>query len=227
MEHHSDFGPQLPAVFEKYGKILRYKKGQSVYIQEYDADAFYMVKSGSLRSYAMGSDGREITLELLHPGKVFGTVSFFIGIKRIASVVALTDVEVLALNHETIRQCFGEHYDLAVEIIQVLGKTIQFLVSQGESLMIHSAEQRVAHALLQLAIDFKKRPEDTSYHIPYTHQQIAELAGMNRVTVTKELNRFAQCGWVQLGYGEIVVKEQEALRRCVNQECREESFGTL
>lgn len=218
MEYHPVVDSQLPGVFEKYGKILRYKRGQSIYIQAYEADAFYMVKSGSLRSYVVGNDGREITLELLYPGKVFGSVSFFIGINRIASVVALTDAEVLALNHETIQQCFGEHYELAVEIIQTLGKTIQFLVSQGESLVIRSAEQRVAHALLQLAVDFRKHSENLAYRIPYTHQQIAELAGMNRVTVTKELNRFVQRGWVQLGYGEILVKDQEALRICVNQD---------
>ena len=220
MEDHSAASSQLPGVFEKYGKILRYKKGQSIYIQEDDADAFYMVKSGTLRSYFMASDGREITQELLLPGKVCGSVSFFMDIQRIASVVALTDAEVLVLNHETIQQCFGEHYELAVEIIQTLGKTIRFLVSQGESLIIRSAERRIAHTLLQLAIDFRKHPKDSSYRIPYTHQQIAELAGMNRVTVTKELNRFAQRGWIQLGYGEILVKDQEALRECVDQNDR-------
>ena len=208
---------QLPLLFEQYGKVLRCKKGQSVYIQEYEAEAFYMVKRGTLRSFVMGADGREITLELLSPGKVFGTVSFFSGTNRIASVVALTDAEVLVLNHETMRQCFGQHYSLVVEVIQTLGITTQFLVSQVESLTIISAEGRIAHTLLQLALDFKKQPGAVSYRIPYTHQQIAELAGMSRVTTTKELNAFAERGWVRLGYREVTVLAEEALRRCVRQ----------
>lgn len=204
---------QLSLAFEEYGKVLLCRKGQSIYFQEDDADAFYMVKSGALRSYVMASDGREITLELLRPGKVFGSVSFFMGIRRIASVVALSDAEVVVLTQESIKQCFGEHYDLAVEIIQALGMTTRFLVSQVESLTIISADQRIAHTLLQLAPEFKKEPADTSYRIPYTHQQIAELAGMNRVTTTKELNRFAEKGWLQLGYREILVQDEAALHR--------------
>ena len=37
---------QLPLLFEQYGKILSCKKGQSIYIQDYEAEAFYMVKRG-------------------------------------------------------------------------------------------------------------------------------------------------------------------------------------
>lgn len=209
---------QLPLLFEEYGKILHCKKGQSIYIQEYEAEAFYMVKRGTLRSFVMGSDGREITLELLSPGKVFGTVSFFGGTSRIASVAALTDAEVLVLNHETLQQCFGEHYSLVVEVIQTLGITTQFLVSQVESLTIISAERRIAHTLLQLALDFKNASGAVACRIPYTHQQIAELAGMNRVTTTKELNEFAARGWVRLGYREVTVLDEDALRRCVRRE---------
>jgi len=204
---------QLSLAFEEYGKVLLCRKGQSIYFQEDDADAFYMVKSGMLRSFVMAADGREITLELLRPGKVFGSVSFFMDIRRIASVEALSDAEVVVLNKESIKQCFGEHYRLVVEIIQALGMTTRFLVSQVESLTIISAEQRIAHTLLQLATEFKHSPSDTSYRIPYTHQQIAELAGMNRVTTTKELNRFAEKGWIRLGYREILVRDEAALHR--------------
>jgi len=207
---------QLSLAFEEYGKVLLCRKGQSIYFQEDDADAFYMVKSGTLRSFVTAADGREITLELLRPGKVFGSVSFFMDIRRIASVVALSDSRVVVLNRESIKRCFGEHYDLAVEIIQALGMTTRFLVSQVENLTIISARERIAHTLLQLATEFRRDSADTPFVIPYTHQQIAELAGMNRVNTTKELNRFAEAGWVCLGYRKITVKNEAALRECVS-----------
>ena len=211
-KHEKQPAGELLQAFGKYGELLQCKKGRSIYFQEDPADAFYMVKSGMLRSYVLASDGKEITLELLRPGKVFGSVSFFMGIERIASVVALTDAEVVVLNQESIRQCFGEHYGLAAEIIRALGASTQFLVSQVENLTIISAEHRVAHTLLQLALEFKEHANDTDYTIPYTHQQIAELAGLSRVATTKELNRFAEKGWVELGYRTIRVQDEQALR---------------
>ena len=130
-------------------------------------------------------------------------------------MVALVDSAVVVLNQDSVKLCFGEHYGLAVEIIQTLGTTTRFLVSQVENLAIISAEQRTAHALLQLALEFKMHPTDTAYQIPYTHQQIADLAGINRVTATKELNRFAEKAWIYLGYRTIVVQNENALRECI------------
>ena len=207
---------ELPKFFEKYGQVLVFKKGQTVYIQEDDAEAFYMVKTGILRSYVIGEHGRDVTLELLSTGKIFGSASFFIGIERFASVVALSDSEVIALNSETIKQCFGDHFGLASELFQSLGASIRFLVAQVESLTIIAADHRIAHTLLKLALDFKRKSTDTTYTIPYTHQQIAELAGMSRVTTTKELNNFAEKGWIQLGYRKVIVKNEKALQNCIS-----------
>lgn len=59
------------------------------------------------------------------------------------------------------------------------------------------------------------KPKKAVY--PPADVQIAELTGMNRVTTTKELNRFAEKGWIRLGYREILVEDERALRRCGNQ----------
>ena len=207
---------QLSLAFEKYGQVLTFSKGQTVYIQEDDAERFFLVKKGMLRSYVIGRHGRDITLELLRPGKIFGSASFFMGIERFASVAAMSDAEVLSLDSEAVRLCFGEHFELAVEIFRSLGASIQFLVAQVENLTIIAAGQRIAHTLLKLALDFKKGAQEVTYTIPYTHQQIAELAGMSRVTTTKELNRFAELGWISLGYRKITVRDETALQDYVS-----------
>lgn len=89
--------------------------------------------------------------------------------------------------------------------------TIQFLVAQVESLAIISANQRIAHTLLKLALDFKK-DSSKEYLIPYTHQQIAELAGLSRPTTTYELNILESAGLIQLGYRKIIVKNIDQLK---------------
>lgn len=205
------FACQLSQIFEKYGHLISVKKGQTVYTQEDIAGKFFLVKSGTLRSYVIGEHGRDITLEQLNPGKMFGSASFFLEIPRFASVIALEDSTVISLDSNAIKRCFGDHYPLASEIFQSLGLTIQFLVAQVESLAIISANQRIAHTLLKLALDFKK-DSSKEYLIPYTHQQIAELVGLSRPTTTYELNILESAGLIQLGYRKIIVKNIDQLK---------------
>ena len=50
-----------------------------------------------------------------------------------------------------------------------------------------SADKRVAHILVQLGTFFKKKENDRTYTIDYTHQELADLIGLARVTTTKKL----------------------------------------
>ena len=59
---------QLPLLFERYGKVLSCKKGQSVYIQDYEAEAFYMVEhqhAGLFSSCCGGGHGTTTVIENL------------------------------------------------------------------------------------------------------------------------------------------------------------------
>lgn len=208
---------QLPELFAKYGIIHRVKRGESVYLQEDPADYFYMVKEGTLRSYWMTESGKQITLELLRPGRIFGSVSFFQEMGRIASVTAVTDARIVSIDRETLRSCFGEHYQLAAEIFEMMGSTTAFLVSQVQNLTIPTARQRIAHALIQLTEEELHAKSPAAGKIPYSHQQIAELAGLNRVTATRELNRLREEGWIDLGYRTIAVKNLQKLREMIQE----------
>ena len=48
--------------------------------------------------------------------------------------------------------------------------------------------------------------------IDYTHQELADLMGLARVTTTKELKGFEKNGWILLDYKKIQVLDEEALK---------------
>lgn len=207
---------ELFKLFLKHGEIKKFKQGQLIHLQEDSPTQFYMVKSGHLRSFWVSDDGNEITLEVLTPGNMFGTYSALTGTTRLSSVTSITNSEIISMDYETLATCFGKYSTLVAELIEVMGHTIYSLVVQIQSLILLKAQYRIAHALVELGENFKKRPGDTSFEITYTHQDLADIVGLNRVSTTRELNRFKDMGIVELGYKKIIVKDEQRLKEFYN-----------
>jgi CRP-like cAMP-binding protein len=66
--------------------------------------------------------------------------------------------------------------------------------------------------LLRLAREPRTRLFSSGYpEVRYTHEQLAEMMGTYRETVTKILNEFRAAGWVELRRGKILVLDRMAL----------------
>ena len=77
-------------------------------------------------------------------------------------------------------------------------------------LLIHSI-QPVSYTHLDV---YKRQAfllEQKKKTISYTHEEIASLTGLNRVTVTKILNDFYQKGWIDLAYRKIIIVDHDEL----------------
>lgn len=73
--------------------------------------------------------------------------------------------------------------------MQLLSSTNDHLTNQVKKAYFYNRHEKIAAFLLEQ----KKKT------ISYTHEEIASLTGLNRVTVTKILNDFYQKGWIDLG----------------------------
>ena len=75
-----------------------------------------------------------------------------------------------------------------------------------------SSDKKVAYILIQLGTYFKEHESDMFYSIDYTHENIAKLIGIARVTTTKILKSFKKKGWVSLEYRKVKVLDETALK---------------
>ena len=77
-------------------RLVEYKKGEVVYQEGDEANAFYIVSSGRLRAFAH-VDGQEKTFTVFHNGDSFGEISLLTGETHSATVQALNDTLILQL----------------------------------------------------------------------------------------------------------------------------------
>jgi CRP/FNR family transcriptional regulator, cyclic AMP receptor protein len=202
----------LYMVIEKIGTFQRYQKNDIIYFQDDEANTFYLLKSGRVRLFLTSLGGNELTVKILGSNSLFGDASYFSKCPRITSASALSDVELLSVDLNKLLPYLSSQPTLIAELLGVLSQTIRVLSIQVYSMAFLSADKRVAHILVQLGTHFKKKETSQTYTINYTHQELADLMGLARVTTTKELKEFEKNGWLILDYKKIQVVDEESLK---------------
>ncbi|MCY6959802.1 Crp/Fnr family transcriptional regulator [Clostridium brassicae] len=200
-------------IFEEAGIIQRYSKNEMIYFQEDVAESFYLIKSGRVRIFLISPEGTELTIEILRKGKLFGESSYFSYGSRLTSVSAATDVELISVSLENLYPYLTKYPELMIQMFHLMSLTMKNLSTQVNSMAFLPADKKLAELLLRLGVHFKKNKNDESYIIDYSHEEIAQLIGSCRVTVTKILNSFQEKGLVSLGYKKVKVIDEKNLKR--------------
>lgn len=204
MNNKSDVENKIQAVFEKEKPVKNILKGSIIYHQGDKARCFYYLKKGRVKVVMTSADGMEKTLSTASAGEILGEAAFFDKMPRISSAYALTNIEVISVDEAKLLTLIKDNPKLALELLEIQATRIRQLSSQIDAITFMKADGRIASLLLQSA---------SSNIVNYTHEEIAGIVGVSRVTVSKILNRFKREGLLKTDYGKIVLMNTVELKR--------------
>ena len=187
-------------IFEETQPVRLYAKNQTVYVQEDTAVQFYYLRRGSVKIFLSSEDGNEHTLRLVAPGELFGEASFFDGAPRVSSARTLEKSEIVSVNRPALLRCIALRPQLAMDLMHSLASTIRLLSAQVDAMAFLRADERIARLLTRLA--------DETGAVHATQEELANLAGLSRVTVSRALARMEREGLVKRGYGSLVLRRR-------------------
>ncbi len=96
-------------------------------------------------------DGKEIVLNIMHPGEIFGEIALLDGEERSADAVAMNDCELLVLNRRDFIPILEKRADICMMLIKILCQRLRQTSEQVEDVLFRHLEGRIAKALLQHA----------------------------------------------------------------------------
>ncbi|MFI3252913.1 MAG: Crp/Fnr family transcriptional regulator [Eubacteriales bacterium] len=197
MNKNLDFPEEwwLPMVENR--PVLRYPSGYFIYQQECQANCFYYLKSGKVKSFIQSEEGQERVLHIYHSGAIFGEAAFFDELPRLSSALTLEKCEVISLDKTLVEIAFEKNPKLALSMMKYLARTIRILSSQVDDMAFHPAPQRVARYLLA-----HRNETDT---LSITQEEIAYSVSTSRVTVSRVMKNFAIQNWIATSYREIKI----------------------
>ncbi|MDJ0851078.1 MAG: Crp/Fnr family transcriptional regulator [Myxococcota bacterium] len=193
------------------GELLidrRIPKHQTIVEEGLPGDYMYVIREGQVKVTKLSGDGREKILELLGPGDFFGEMSLLDGAVRSASVKSLSETRILALSRNDFLKELRRNPDLAMAVIQELTRRVRQMDEQASSLSFQRVKERTQGLLRRLAKE-PFGPEGRCATPALTHQQIADMVGTSRETVTRVVKRLKQQGWLEQDGKQYLVPVQD------------------
>lgn len=125
IEHLRDLGGAERAALAERIELLAFQPGQSVFEFGDPGHAMYIVRSGDVEIYVKNDQGEKIVLEVSRPGDIFGEISLLDDGTRTASVMAVTDVQVLRLDREHFEDYVRLYPPAALNLLSVVARRLR------------------------------------------------------------------------------------------------------
>ncbi len=193
--------------FYNCGTSKRYRDQETIYLEEEKSRGIYLVISGKVRVFLISLDGGEVTIELLEQGSIFGTSSMVTDSLRPVNIEAIGSTELVVCDLESFYPYFKESPELAIAFIQLISKSCDHLTNLIRKDRFYDRNQKVAAFLLE--------NEKEGKVANFTHEQIATIVGMNRVTVSRVLKTLSDKGLVEQKHKLIIINDNASLKAIV------------
>lgn len=201
------------AALEQRMARLTVEAGRVIYSPDERSETLFLLKKGRVRLYRLSPEGKILTTAILEPFSIFGEMALIGSGMEDSFAEALEDCELYVLNRWEVRDLLLADPRLARRLLDLIGRRLTDTERRLEEFAFKSVPQRLASLLLQLAQGVAGLSEGTlALPVRYTHQQLAEMIGTYRETVTKLLNDFRQRGLIRIERGRIFILDPEALK---------------
>ncbi|TGD97960.1 Crp/Fnr family transcriptional regulator [Methylobacterium nonmethylotrophicum] len=185
--------------------VTRSLAAREVLFQKNDpADALYAVRRGAIRIATGTAEGRQLTLNMLGPGDVFGEVALFDGCPRTADAIASEPTELFVIRRRDMLGLLTQQPSIAIAIIELLCKRVRWMSERMEETTFLPVPARLGRRLVALADDYGD-------DIQITQEELAVFANTSRETINRQLQAWKRDGLVALGRSRVRLLDRAAL----------------
>lgn len=166
----------------------------SVIINEGDTtNSLYIILSGKVKVFLNDQNGKEVILNVVNAGEYFGEISLFDDGLRSASIMTMEDSQFAVLEKSSFLSCMASHPELALTIIKGLTTRLRGLSDNVRNLALMDVYGRVAHTLLELAVE---KDGLTVITENLTYKELAKRVGASSKMVGRVMKDLKARGYV-------------------------------
>lgn len=184
------------------------------------ADSLYFLESGLVKLYKRGPDNKEIILQIVGSGDLFGEQSLGNEQTRMVSAEVLQEGVIYMLPRDLFLRVCEKRPELWREISALLIVRKRELEKKIELLCLHDVEYRILYYMAELAKTFGAKSNASEYSIPLSQGELASLIGATRETTSTTLNALARRGIIRLGRRQLIVPSVEGIQAAADQRTR-------
>ena len=193
-------------------------QNELLYMPEEESAHVYLILEGEVRLYKINADGREFTLGIFGAGEIVGETEVLTGTGRACYAMSRGVTQVLAQNSRVFMRQLNDSPEAALTLTRFVSVKNQLVERKMESLLFKSAHAKVAEQLLALAEQHSKPSTSLGENVvdidyPITHQEIANLIGATRETVSYVLLDFKAMELIHTSRRRIAIRDMAGLKQ--------------
>ncbi len=198
----SNIGRRSCDALEAIGQRRQYRKNTVIISEGDETDSLYILLSGRADALRTDSSGRQLVISRFQPCDCFGEMSFLDGDPRSATIVTNTPCEVMVIPRNRFLALVADRPEMTWSIMLYLLKKLRQATQQIDDLAFLDVYGRLAHFLV------KNQDENGVISEKLTHQNIADIIGSSRETISRILSELKEGKFINKHKGRIVIQKK-------------------
>ena len=210
--------PEELAEIVRFSSERRVGKGATIFQKGDDGSSLMAVLAGRVRISCISAEGREITLNVIDAGEVFGEIALLDAKPRSADACALDDTLLMVVERRHFLPFLRRNEDLYLRLLSVLCERLRQTSLALEEMALHDLPARLARMLLKLSQDYGRPAPGGGVRIDFKMSQrdMSTLVASSRESVNKQLRSWREQGILDEEDGHIILRQPDALRALVD-----------
>lgn len=204
---------EIEAIY-KLSVTKKCSKDTIILLEDEEGDTLFVILSGKVKVTTFSESGKEIIFSILNEGDFFGDMSLLDGKPRSATVISIEESELRLIRRSDFNKLIESHPGIALKLLEELTSRLRKADERIESLALLDVTGRVAGILLQLA---DERGEKTEGSILIksrpTHQELANMVGTTRETVTRILKQLGNKKYINMDGKDLTIINPEIFKQ--------------
>lgn len=171
------------------------KKKDLIYSAGDKAGTIFILKEGRVKIIRLSEHGRELTVDILEAGDIFGELTVAGEEERETDAVAMEDSLTCAIKRKDFEDFIGKMPNLSLTVMKWIGRRLRKVESRLEDMIFQDVRTRLITVFKDLSQKHGvPSGNGRKIQIYLSHKDIAGLVGASRETVTLELNNLKRSG---------------------------------
>jgi CRP/FNR family cyclic AMP-dependent transcriptional regulator len=209
----------LPAVqgLASITSAASYPKGATLFVEGQSPRGVFILCSGRVKLSTSSADGRTLILRIAEPGEVLGLPGTVTGKPYELTAEVIEPTQANFISRQDFLVFLREHGEASLRVAQQLGETYHSAIAEMRTIgLSHSAGEKLARFLLELSASHGEGKGEAKLTLTLTHEEIAQMIGASRETVTRLFADFKKRQLLQVKGSTLIIKDKAGLESVVS-----------
>lgn len=200
--------------FAKEGTVKWYEKG--VILDPTNHNQIYLILEGELNQIMFSKNGSMINYYRLLKGNIFGEIDYFDTGRTYVVNKTMKSCKLVIISRDILEEKLKIHPEMYAYFLTSIVKKYRIIMLELANHKFNNSLGRLADFFIRLYYAEEIPSNEVVMDIIFTHEDIANRVGLNRVTVTRGIKTFVDLDLIELIDRKILIKDIKGLEEFTN-----------